>query len=895
MLAFSDIFAAFRWWLVLFLMGTAVTPLAFTLFKKLPDKGYAFVKMLGLLIISYIFWVLGSLGFLGNNLGGILVGVLTVIIASAWAYRRDGDEFKAWLQTGWKQILFTEIIFLAAFALWVWVRAQHPAIAATEKPMEFAFLNSASYSPSYPPRDPWLAGFGISYYYFGYVMTSVIARLAFVPEAIAFNLGIAWLFAGTAVGAYGLVYNMIAIYQDEIHPRVQRWAMVLGIVTAMAIPLIGNMQIVLEALHGNNIGSEQFWQWLDIRDINAAPLAEVGPRYEGSNWWWWRSSRVINEYTLAGQQVDPEPIAEFPNFSFILGDMHPHVLALPFAFLSLAVAFMWWLKFSDASKEDILSPATWRETKWENRLKGFLQAIDWPFYLATVLILGGLSFLNTWDVLIHLFVVLGAFFLARWRVAGLNGLSLLQTVLLAVLLAIPAILLYFPFYIGFSSQAGPPFILPMLMRPTRLPQFLVMFGLQLFAITLLLLVLVVRQRFRYWTKGLITAVSLILGLLLLALLLGWFIASSLEGSFRVVNLANELGLSIPARPDTAVALGWGANVVLQLIPAIMRNKLSFPGVTLLLSALLAMIVMIWFELFNNTDSNAETQGRREYEFVENDEDMFASDSLHALVSSSSHLQTSLPFVLLLIGTGALLTLGPEFVYLKDNFGVRLNTVFKFYYQAWMLFGVTAVFSIFYLWHIASKVQQKIVPTIATAGYSFAFVLALMFPFYAVQSRAVEYRGPIDAAERQPATLNGLAQFARYNSEEYAAITWLQNNADANDVVLEAVGGAYSNYARVSANTGIPTVLGWPGHEYQWRGTSTDEPGQRDRIIKDIFNSPDWESTQAKNYLDQYGVTYIYIGNLETGDYSAPGLAKFAKSLDVAYQNGSVTIYRWNPN
>ena len=558
MLAFSDIFAAFRWWLVLFLIGTAVTPLAFTLFKRLPDKGYAFVKMLGLLVISYVFWILGSLGFLGNNLGSIIVGVLTVIGASIWAFRRDGDEFKSWLGSNWTQILLTELVFLAAFALWVWVRAQNPAIQATEKPMEFAFLNSASRSPNYPPLDPWLAGFGISYYYFGYVMTSIIARLAAVPEAIAFNLGIAWLFAGTAVGAYGIVYNLIAIYQDEIHPHVKRWAVVLGIVAAMAIPLIGNFQVVLEALHGNNIniGSSEFWEgrevdppnfwvWLDIRDIDEPPTENSTPRFEGGGWWWWRSSRVINEYNLAGDVTNPEPIAEFPNFSFILGDMHPHVLALPFAFLSIAVAFMWWLKFSSTTKENnVLALTVWDEASWSDRLKGFIQAIDLPFYLATVLVLGGLSFLNTWDVLIHLFIVLGAFFLARWKADGFTALVLLQTILLAFLLVIPAILLYLPFYLGFSSQAGPPFILPNLVRPTRLPQFLVMFGFQLFAITLFLLALVIRQRFRHLFTGLLTAVSLILGLLIVVFFLGTFIAASADGAQRVINLASELGLSL---------------------------------------------------------------------------------------------------------------------------------------------------------------------------------------------------------------------------------------------------------------------------------------------------------------------------------------------------------------
>lgn len=620
MLAFSDIFAALRWWLVLFLLGTAVTPLAFTLFKKLPDKGYAFVKMLGLLLVSYVFWLLGSLGFLGNNLGGILVSILAAVAASAWAFWQDGAAFKTWLRTGWKQIVITEVVFFVAFTVWVWVRAQNPAIAATEKPMEFAFLNSAIHSPTYPPLDPWLSGFGISYYYFGYVMTSVITRLAAVPEAVAFNLGIAWLFAGTAVGAFGLVYNLIAVYKDAVHPHVQRWAVVLGIVAAMAIPLIGNMQIVLEALHGNNIGSAEFWQWLNIRDINTPPDPEGEPRYMGSGWWWWRSSRVINEYTLAGNQVDPEPIAEFPNFSFILGDMHPHVLALPFAFLSLALAFAWWLKFS--TENDLLSPSAWQEQSWAERLKGFVQAIDVPFYLATVLILGGLSFLNTWDVLIHLFIVLGVFFLARWHTVGLTGLTLMQTMILGFLLAIPAILLYLPFYIGFSSQTGAPFILPMLMRPTRLPQFLVMFGFQLFAIVLMLLVLIVRQRFRYWGKGLITAVSLILILFITALFLGVIIASSVDGTVRMIHLANELGVSLASKPDGA-ALGWGISAVFSILPAIIRNKIVFSGMTLLLSGILVMVAMVWFELFTSR-GNEETFGEA------------ISSSPHPLISSSPH-------------------------------------------------------------------------------------------------------------------------------------------------------------------------------------------------------------------------------------------------------------------
>ncbi|MEZ4517701.1 MAG: DUF2298 domain-containing protein [Chloroflexota bacterium] len=100
-----------------------------------------------------------------------------------------------WLRENARTVIITELLFAVVFGLWVWARAQNPAISATEKPMEFAFLNASGSSPIFPPLDPWLSGYAISYYYFGYVMTSLLARLAMVPESLAFNLAIAWIVA----------------------------------------------------------------------------------------------------------------------------------------------------------------------------------------------------------------------------------------------------------------------------------------------------------------------------------------------------------------------------------------------------------------------------------------------------------------------------------------------------------------------------------------------------------------------------------------------------------------------------------------------------------------------------------------------------------------------------
>ncbi len=887
---FADVFAAFRWWLALLGLGAAVLPFTLLLFQKLPDRGYAFTKMVGLLLVSFLFWLMGSLGFVGNNLGGILLALVGVLGLSAWAWRRSQPLPALRSPQFIRHILITELLFAIIFALWVWVRAQNPAIAATEKPMEFAFLNSLGRTPTFPPADPWLSGFAISYYYFGYVMTSVIARLAAVPEPVAFNLALAWLVAGTAVGAFGLVYNLIASQSHRGHrdlretqgeksapsakSAVSSWgsnnrrrAVLLGLIAALAIPIAGNLEIGLEIAHANGLGSVQFWQWLDVRELNSPAVIVETPRYETSSWWWWRSSRVIHEYTLDGRAEEGlEPIAEFPGFSFILGDLHPHALALPFALLSLMVAFLWYLKAG--------------ERKFP--LSGLVRD---PLFWFTALLLGGMSFLNTWDVLIYSFVTLAAHFLGRWQTQGWDKQLWRETAVLALWLIIPAIILYLPFYLGFRSQAGAPFLLPFLMRPTRLPHFLTIFGMPLSVITIWLAAITVRQRFRGWQNGVKTAVILLLGLLLLMLFLGWVIAASPEGAGRVISLANDLGLALPVR-QSGIHFDWGVRAVIILLPTLLGSRLAWPGVILLLTALIALIVTIWSEEATedteDTEIEIEPEPELELELELEDEDLQFTPLLLLRVTLSP-----LPFVLLLIFTGALLTLGPEFVYLRDNFGQRLNTVFKFYYQAWLMFGVAALFALDTLWREFKRVRWA-----AAAVYAGTFVISLAFPFYAVQSRAAEFRGPVDAVERAPLTLNGLAQVERFNRDEYDAIQWLRENVNGTPTILEAVGGQYSQYGRISSSTGIPTALGWAGHEYQWRGPNTPEPGQRDPAVRDIYGAANWNNTSA--WLNSLDVQYIYVGPLELSTYGPQAREKFDGRLDIAYQNNSVTIFRWQP-
>ena len=212
----SDLLAFLKWYLAIAACGLLALPLAFKFFRHLPDRGYTFTKPLGLLTIGYVFWLLGSLGFLRNDVPGMLFAAAVVGGFGVWWLGREGRAgLWAWLREQAGVALAVELLFLAAFALMAVVRAYNPDILGTEKPMEFMFINALLRSPAFPPQDAWLSGHAISYYYFGYVMVASLARLTGTVSSAAFNLGLALLFALTATGAAGVVMNLIALVRSE--------------------------------------------------------------------------------------------------------------------------------------------------------------------------------------------------------------------------------------------------------------------------------------------------------------------------------------------------------------------------------------------------------------------------------------------------------------------------------------------------------------------------------------------------------------------------------------------------------------------------------------------------------------------------------------------------------
>ena len=126
----------FLWYVCITLIGLVTFPLAYKLLPALADRGYALSRTLGLLIWGYFFWLLASLGILRNDLGGIILSLVILISLSYFAYRRiSADELRTWWKMNRRVVLCVELLFLAAFAGWTFVRAANPEVLGTEKPM----------------------------------------------------------------------------------------------------------------------------------------------------------------------------------------------------------------------------------------------------------------------------------------------------------------------------------------------------------------------------------------------------------------------------------------------------------------------------------------------------------------------------------------------------------------------------------------------------------------------------------------------------------------------------------------------------------------------------------------------------------------------------------------
>ncbi|RCK76916.1 MAG: hypothetical protein ANABAC_3341 [Anaerolineae bacterium] len=1015
---------AVLWYVTITLAGWLSFPLSFWLFRRLPDRGYAFSRTLGLLVWGYSFWMLTSLHLTDNRREGILFAFGLVLSFSVSLFFKIGKaEFLRWWKENRLQVGVMEGLFALAYLGMAVTRAANPEALGTEKPMELAFINAILRSETFPPHDPWLSGYAISYYYFGYILVAMLAKLCGISGAVAFNLGITLVFALSALGAYGLLSNLLSLQFARRFP----WKSLLA---PLMVLLVGNLGGLLEVLHAAGLFWQQrngnwispFWKWLDLVELSQPPqlpLDGLPKRW----YWWWRASRVVQDYDVSG--APREIIDEFPAFSYILADLHPHVLAMPFALLAMALALNLWFSWKKQS-----GPQPGVEVALGDRRLVLRYPLSIPVSesLLVALILGGLAFLNTWDFPIYVALCAAAYALGRVALTpgpspegrgeqaltpgpspegrgeqaltpgpspegrgeqaltsdpspegrgerpsppaplplGGEGrwspLSLRERVRVrddvdassAALTPDPTLtkrgeqvreylkdflrfgiwsgfwggILYLPFYLGFSSQAGG--FLPNLVYPTRGAHLWVMFAPLMVPILGWLV-----WHYRHLQSQLWRAIGWVF-----ALLAGLWVLSLTMG--LIISVLPVLG---------GLFLGsMGAGTVEDWLAVAIFRRLIFSGgwltLGLILSGSLALLMSLTPDPSpagrgeNALTPDPSPAGRGENALTPDPspegrgENALTPDPSpegrgeNALTPGPSpagrgEREAVKRFAALLIFGGALLVLFPEFFYLRDQFGWRMNTVFKFYYQAWLLWGIAAAYAVACFGTSTAVANKPVKLSLArhnpasrstgkrrsaqddqpigdpfgrwakaSLGLSILFILGgLVYTVLATLSKTYNFQPP------EGFTLDSTAYLWRQNPDEMQAIAWLSQAPLG--VVAEAVsptGGSYSQYARVGTLSGQPIVLGWTGHESQWRGGAR-EMGSRQSDLERLYCSRNL--SEALQIVEQYQIRYIFVGDLERNTYrpgegNCPGglyEVKFQRAFIPVYQAGQVTIYQ----
>jgi YYY domain-containing protein len=879
----------FWWFTALALLGWFTFPLTAHIFHKLPGRGFAFSRPLGLLIWGILFWLLTSWGILNNDFLSQNIALGVVLLLSAFAVVKWGwNDMQRWLRLHWRMVLSVEWVFLVAFVAFVVFRSTSPAIYGTEKPMEMAFLNAILRSESFPPHDPWLSGYAISYYYFGYVLVAMLTRLTGTVSTVAFNLAQAAWFGMIAAASYGLLVDLFALWRRKKlgeKGQIQGWMLRWAILAPILILLMGNAYGFLDILHARGVFWQEqegstvsgFWGWMDLRGLNEPPDAPYQwEMRSNSTVSWWDASRVLQDTDYSGQRV--EIIDEFPHFSFVLGDLHAHVLATPFVLLAVSLTLNFYI-------------APVKKSCYFGKIK---LLINPGRFMLDAGLIGGLAFLNTWDWPIYVGLYSAVFLVRRVRTSGRKIQRLFEFLAHGLGMALVGVMLYLPFFWNFSSQASG--FLPSIIYFTRGVHFWVMFFP-------LLIPLMVYLLWLFNQSGSVN--KLVKPILLVTGFVVFLVGVNLAFANTAVRLGS-LGELFLANQGAA-----GASLA-ELFHAAGLRRISSSGTWVTLCGLLILNLSAVFSFVGK--SNRKTH--------------------------STHL-----FILLLILWGCLLTLLPEFVYLLDHFGTRMNTIFKFYFQSWILWSLAGAFGVGLMWRQAwpnkKPISKIVIPLLIIISVFIPAVLAVLpspsglkamqtrfstslldglwalwagmliaagvyfslrrqwllvfrvivitgltvsavYPVLAVKARSNSFRNP------EAWTLDGADYYRKGSPDLMDAVDWLWTVEP--NVLVEAVGddgGDYSLYGRVSTLSGMPAVLGWRYHESQWRG-GEEEIGSRAADVALLYESPDWET--AQRLIDKYNIEYIYMGDLESSKYDLQ-VEKFYQYLEIAFQKGDVLIFQ----
>lgn len=867
------------WWAVVALLGWVAWPFAFWLFRPLRDRGYFLSRALGWLLTAWLLWVLASFQLAMNSVVNAWLTVAVVAVFGLAVALLQGRSFRLFLRERWPLLLVGELLFAAAYLFFVRLRMGNPDLwqpwFGGEKFMEFAMLNGVLRSPYFPPIDPHFAGGVINYYYFGLYLVAYLIKLTGIYAEVAFNLAIPTLFAVTVINAFAVAYSAVRllaplqlVVQDkrttgsvadlttqevsdtppietpatvdgaalirpiaadasklggyDLHPAPPitppldhwRYGLLAALLAPLFVALLSNLESFAQVARNLASMSTSSFQ-SSFLTVDTLVHAASGLQTL------WASGQPLPPYDFWGpSRVIPNTINEFPYWSFLFADLHPHLIGIPFGvfFLSLVLVLFYDL----AGDHEARFRLTWQ------------RGLALLFVFA--LMLGTLASVNLWELPTYFGLGVLALIVGQYR--GRTSINWIMTLLLAGAYLVGAYLLYWPFFHNYvnvgASGVG------VVKEGDLASHWLLIWGFFGF-ILISWLIYTATQPASVNSHGGSGSERWLAGAL-----------------FYLDRLPRYLHLHrVCVRQPTL-----GYLLTLALVPLTMVAAAGvFFADRIVLALCLAPLGLLWLLLWRRSRN---------------------ADAGSALI------------VILTI-TGLALLAGTQVIYLKDFLSggdaYRMNTLFKFFNQVWVLWGIAAAIALPRFWqgYILQQNWRQIGLRMVW-GMVFTLLFAASFSYLIwgtparLEQRFPGWRPPIGTLNGLDFMREGVFYWPDQNNpmelrHDWEAIQWILKNVRGNAVVMESSQVAYYREAgsRIASMTGLSGINGM--HEGEQR--YGDVVGQRAALHNEFWTTMDLARTQQ--LLTELAVDLVYVGPLEA--YMHPdGVQKLA----LMATNGQLT-------
>ena len=394
----GDAVFIFYWWVLFFILGFIGIPISWLFFKRFIDSGYGFSKIISPLVISYTAFLLAITRIATLSTITLYAILVFYFLVNVYIYLKNKTKITAEFKKNSKAIFVSELLFAVGLFFWSFVRGYQPDINGLEKFMDFGFINSILNSQYLPPPDMWFAGESINYYWFGHFYVAMLTKLSTLASSLTYNLMIATILGLSLAFAFSIVSTLIRNLQ--IKPK-KRTAYAAGLISAILLVFAGNFHTPLYALKN---GVDNYWYPDATRFIGYNP------------------------------ESSDKTIHEFPIYSFVVSDLHAHLINLPLVLLFIGLLLALTLKLYPRNKTEIKN-------------KDIIKLIP------IGLLLGVMFMTNAWDLANYLLLTGVVLIIFNLKLSGIKIKAIWVTFKSILIIILAGFFVVLPFLLNFESLA----------------------------------------------------------------------------------------------------------------------------------------------------------------------------------------------------------------------------------------------------------------------------------------------------------------------------------------------------------------------------------------------------------------------------------------------------------